>query len=96
MGRLGRFFHHGMLKHVGGEMKNLQPSAICNAPDSELLAFFIDALQPATFMEALDQGPDADRDAVDTSGRRPRNAVSSVDVEEEVLTIQPADSRALG
>jgi hypothetical protein len=59
MGRLGRFFHDGMLQHVGREMKNLQPSAIYNAPDFELLAPFIDALQPATLMEALDQGLDS-------------------------------------
>jgi hypothetical protein len=56
MGRLGRFFRDGMLQHVGREMKNLEPSAIYNAPDFELLAPFIDALQPATLMEALDQG----------------------------------------
>jgi len=37
-GRLGRFFHDGMLQHVGREMKNLQPSAIYNAADFELLA----------------------------------------------------------
>src|SRR6202795_3682708 len=90
------FFHDGMLQHVGREMKNLQPSAIYNAPDFELLAPFIDALQPATLMEALDQGLDSHREAVDASGRRPRDAVSRVDVQEEVLTIEPADSRALG
>ena len=95
MGRLGRFFRDG-LQYVRREMKNLQPSAICNAPDFELLAPFIDALQPATLMEALDQGLDSHRDAVDPSGRRPRDAVCRVDVQEEVLTIQPADSRALG
>jgi hypothetical protein len=38
MGRLGRFFHDGTLQHLGREMKNLQPSAIYNAPDFELLA----------------------------------------------------------
>src|ERR1700688_2296666 len=96
MGRLGRFFHHGMLQHFGGEMNNLQPCAIYHAADFELLAPFIDALQPATLMEALDQGLDSHREAVDPSGRRPRDAVSRVDVQEEVLTIQPADSRALG
>jgi hypothetical protein len=85
-----------MLQHVGREMKNLQPSAIYNAPDFELLAPFIDAFEPATLMEALDQGLESNRDAVDPSGRRPRDAVSRVDVQEEVLTIQPADSRALG
>ena len=96
MGRLGRFFPDGMLQYVGREMKNLQPSAIYDAPDFELLALFIDALQPPTLVEALDQGLDSHRDAVDTSGRRPRDAVSRVDVQKEVLTIQPADSRALG
>ena len=95
MGRLGRFFRDGMLQRVGREMKNLQPSAIYNAPDFELLASFVDALQPATLMEALDQGLDPHREAIDPSGRRPRDAVSRVDVQEEVLTIQPADSRAL-
>src|ERR1700731_1378393 len=95
MGRLGRFFHDGMLQHVGREMKNLQPSAIYNAPDFELLAPFIDAFEPTTLMETLDQGMDSHRDAVDPSGRRPRDAVSRVDVQEEVLTIQPSDSRAL-
>jgi len=63
MGRLGRFSHDGMLQHVGREMKNLQPSAIYNAPDFELLAPFIDALQPATLVEALDQGLDSHREA---------------------------------
>jgi len=48
-------------------MKNLQPSAIYNAPDFELLAPFVDALQPATLMEALDQSLDSHRDAVDPS-----------------------------
>jgi hypothetical protein len=47
-------------------------------------------------MEALDQGLDSHREAIDPSGRRPRDAVSRVDVQEEVLTIQPANSRALG
>ena len=65
-----------MLQHVGREMKNLQPSAIYNAPDFELLAPFIDALQPAALMEALDQGLDSHRDAVDPSGRRPRDAAA--------------------
>ena len=65
MGRLGRFFHDGMLQHVGRKMKNLQPSAIYNAADFELLAPFIDALQPAALMEALDQGLDSHREAVD-------------------------------
>src|ERR1700719_2551402 len=88
--------HDGMLQHVGREMKNLQPCAIYNAPDFELLAPLIDALQPATLMEALDQGLASHRDAVDPSGRRPRDAISRVDVQEEVLTIQTADSRALG
>src|ERR1700736_5114060 len=96
MGRLGRFFHDGMLQHVGGEMKNLQPSAIYHAPDFELLAPFIDALQPATLMETLDQGLYSHRDAVDPSGRPPRDAVSRVAVQEKRLTIQPAASRALG
>ena len=77
-------------------MKNLQPSAIYHAADLELLAPFIDAFQPDTLMEALDQGLASHRDAVDPSGRRPRDAVSGVDVQEEVLTIQPADPRALG
>src|SRR3984893_6022708 len=90
------FFHHGMLQHVGREMKNLEPSAIYNASDFELLALFVDALQPATLVEALDQGLDSHRDAVDPSGRRPRDAVSRVDVQKEVLPLQPADSRALG
>ena len=85
-----------MLQHFGREMKNLQPTAIYDSPDFELLAPFIDALQPATLMEALDQGRDSHREVVDPSGRRPRDAVSRVDVQEEVLTIQPADSRALG
>src|ERR1700694_1838861 len=49
-----------------------------------------------TLMEAPDQGLASHREAVDPSGRRPRGAVSRVDVQEEVLTIQPADSRALG
>src|ERR1700731_151956 len=96
MGRLGRFFHDGMLQHVGREMKNLQPSAIYNAPDFQLLAPFIDAFEPATLTEALDQGLASHRDAVHPRGRRPRDAVSGVDIQEEVLTIQPADSRALG
>src|SRR6202035_3153409 len=96
MGRLGRFFHDGMLQHVGREVKNLQPFAFYHAPDFELLAPFIDAFEPATLMEALDQGLDSHRDAVGPSGCRPRDAVSRVDVQEEVLTIQPADSRALG
>src|ERR1700730_9114385 len=96
MGRLGRFFRDGMLQHVGREMENLQPSALYNAPDFELLAPFIDALQPATLMEARDQDVVLGREAVDPSGGRPRDAVSSVDVQEEVFTIQPADSRALG
>ena len=65
------------------QMKNLQPCAIYHAPDFELLAPLIDALQPATLMEALDQGLDSHRDAVDTSGRRPRDAVSRVDVQEK-------------
>src|ERR1700686_5041078 len=47
-------------------------------------------------MEALGQGLDPHRDTVDASGRRPRDAVSRIDVQGEVLTIQPADSRALG
>jgi hypothetical protein len=34
------FFHDRMLQHVGREMKNLQPSAIYNAPDFELLGAF--------------------------------------------------------
>jgi hypothetical protein len=85
-----------MLQHVGRQMKNLPPSAIYHAPDFELLAPFIDAFEPATLMEALDQGLAPHREAVDPSGRRPRDAVSRVDVQEEVLTIQPADSRALG
>src|ERR1700674_1080991 len=96
MGRLGRFFHDGMLQHVGGEMKNLQPYAIYHAPDFELLAPFIDALQPATLMEALDQGLDSHRDTVAISGHHLCGAVSGVDVQEKILTIQPADSRALG
>jgi hypothetical protein len=50
MGRLGRFFCEGMLQHVGSEMKNLQPPAIYNAADFELLTPLIDALQPATLM----------------------------------------------
>jgi len=87
MGRLDRFFHDGMLQHVSREMKNLQPSAIYNAPDFELLAPLIDTLQPAILAEALDQGLDSYRDAVDTSGSRPRDAVGRVDVQEEVLTI---------
>src|ERR1700694_4608929 len=41
-------FHDRMLQHVGREMKNLQPSALYNAPDFELLAPFIDAFEPAT------------------------------------------------
>jgi hypothetical protein len=45
-------------------MKNLQPAAIYRAAAFELVAPFIDALQPATLVEALDQGLDADRDAV--------------------------------
>ena len=85
-----------MLQHGGREMKNFQPSAIYNAPDFELLAPLIDALQPATLVQALDQGLASHRDAVDASGRRPRDAVSRVDVQEKILTIQPADSRALG
>jgi hypothetical protein len=94
MGRLGRFFHDG-LKYFGREMKNLQPSAIYHAPDFELLAPFIDALQPATLMETLDQGLASHREAVDTRGHL-CGAISGVDVQKKVLTIQPADSRALG
>src|ERR1700720_2603367 len=85
-----------MLPHVGREMKNLQPSALYNAPDFELLAPFIDAFEPATLMEALDQGLASRREAVDPGGPRPRAALSRVDVQEELMTIQPADSRALG
>src|SRR3984957_17597059 len=88
------FIRGGMLQHGGREMKNLQPSAIYNAPDFELLALFINAFQPPTLVEALDQGLDSHRDAVDTSGRRPRDAVSRVDVQQEVLSIHPADSHA--
>ena len=54
-----------MLQHVGREMRNLDPRAIYHAADLELLAPFIDAFQPATLMEALDQGLDSHRDAVD-------------------------------
>ena len=78
MGRLGRFFPlEGKLQHVGREMKNLQAPAIYNAPDFELLAPLIDALQPATLMEALAQGLASHRDAVDPNGRgrAPRLAV---------------------
>jgi hypothetical protein len=46
-------------------VEDLQPSAIYHAPDFELLAPFIDAFEPATLMEALDQGLDSHRDAVD-------------------------------
>ena len=45
-----------MLQRVDREMKNLQPSALYNAPDFELLALFINAFQPPTLVEALDQG----------------------------------------
>jgi hypothetical protein len=47
-------------------------------------------------MEAPDQGLDADRDAVDTGGRHPREAVTGVDIQEKVLTIHPADLTASG
>jgi hypothetical protein len=53
-----------MLQHVGREMKNLPPSAVYNAPDFELLAPFIDPFEPATLMEALDQGLASHRDTV--------------------------------
>src|SRR6202521_403434 len=85
-----------MLRRGGRRVKKLQAAAVYHAADFELLAPFVDALQPATLMEALDQGLDSHREAVDASGRRPRDAVSRVDVQEEVLTIQPSDSRALG
>src|SRR6202043_2539465 len=86
MGRLGRFFRDGMLQHVGREMNNLQPCAIYHAADFELLAPFIDALQATTFMEALDQGLASHREALDISGRRPRDTVSRIDVQQEVMT----------
>ena len=53
-----------MLQHVGMQMKNLQPAAIYHAPDFELPATLVDALEPACFAQALDQALDADRDAI--------------------------------
>jgi hypothetical protein len=47
-------------------------------------------------VQALDQGLDADHDAVAIRGHRVRDAVSGVDVQKKILTIQPASSRALG
>jgi hypothetical protein len=47
-------------------------------------------------VQALDQGQNPDRDAVDTSGHRLRGAVSGVYVQEKILTIEPAYPRALG
>src|ERR1700674_5232580 len=70
------FSRDGTLQHVGKQMKNLRPAAIYHAPDFELLAPFIDALQPATLVQALDQGLDADRDAIAIRGHRLCRAVS--------------------
>jgi hypothetical protein len=47
-------------------------------------------------VQALDQSLDADHDAVAIRGHRVRDAVSGVDVQKKILTIQPASSRALG
>src|SRR6202521_1136410 len=85
-----------MLRRGGRRVKKLQAAAVYHAADFELLAPFIDALQPATLMEALDQGLDSHRDTVAISGHHLCGAVSGVDVQEKILTIQPADSRALG
>jgi hypothetical protein len=86
------------LQHVGMQMKNLQPSAIYHAADLEFSATLIDAFQPATLMEALAQGLDSLRDAIAISGHSLCGAESGVDVQEKVLSlsIQPADSHALG
>jgi hypothetical protein len=65
MGRLGRFLPlEGTLQHIGRQMKNLQPSAISQATDLELPARPIDGLQPAAFVQALNQGQNPDCDAV--------------------------------
>src|ERR1019366_8843984 len=77
-------------------MKHLQPFPIYHTADLEFPALFVDALQPAAFVQALDQVQNADRDAVAVRGHRLRGAVSGVDVQEKVLTIEPADPRALG
>jgi hypothetical protein len=44
-------------------MKNLQPTAAYDAANPEFSATLVDALQPATLVQALDQGLDADRDS---------------------------------
>jgi hypothetical protein len=50
------FIRDGMLQRVGRQTRDGQPTAT----DLELLAPFV-ALQPASLLEALDQGLDADR-----------------------------------
>ena len=81
---------------IGMQMKNLQPFAIYHAADLELAALPIEACKPAGVVQSLDQGLDADRDAGAIRGHRLCSAISGVDVQEKVLTIEPADSRALG
>jgi hypothetical protein len=85
-----------MLNHVGVEVQDLQPAAFYGAADLQLPAPFVEALQPATLMEALDQGLDAERDAVAICGHRLCGAVSGVNVQVEIVTIKPANPRALG
>jgi hypothetical protein len=46
-------------------------------------------------VDALDQGLDADRDAILVAGYRLRRHVSEIDVQVEACIIQPADTRAL-
>jgi hypothetical protein len=48
------FPRDGKLQCVGRQMKHLQPRAIYHPADLEFPAPFIDILQPATLVEALD------------------------------------------
>jgi hypothetical protein len=84
MDRLGRFFPLGNAPAIDGQMKNLQPCTAYDAADFEIPAVLVDAVQPATLMEALDPGLDSYRDAIAIRDHRLCGAVSGVDVQEKV------------
>jgi len=77
-------------------MQDFQPTSAYHAANFQLPAPLIDALQPAAFVEALNQSGDSHRDAVAIRGHRLCSTVRGIDIQVDVFTSYPADRRSLG
>jgi hypothetical protein len=78
------FVRDGILEHVGGQMKNAQSTSCirCGGLSFPRFSLFIDALQPVTLLEALDQVLES-RDAGAVCGYLARGTVSGVNIEQK-------------